>query len=43
MKILARYIIKYNQDRKAARKRRHEAELYVLVHGRDDASQIPGR
>jgi hypothetical protein len=35
MKTIVRYIIKFNFDRKAARMRRHEAELYALIHGTD--------
>jgi hypothetical protein len=35
MKRIANAIIKFNNDRKEARKRRHEAELYALIHGTD--------
>lgn len=44
MKIFARAIIKFVDDRKAARKRRFEAELYELIHGSHDYfEKTPGR
>lgn len=43
MKILARAIIKFHNDRKAARQRRHEAELWEMIHGSRDFEIHPGR
>lgn len=43
MKYLIRSIIKFNQDLKAARKRRFEAEAYDMIHGTNFSQTLSNR
>lgn len=43
MKTLARLIINFQNDRKAARMRRYEVELWEMIHGSRDFEIHPGR
>jgi hypothetical protein len=43
MKILARLILNFRNDRKAARMRRYEVELWESIHGSRDFEIHPGR